>query len=98
MKLLLISCGGTIVSPVLDGGVQAAERATAEAVERLTKTILPSEMLLELNRRSDEDYAEAPNVAQSRIELIMEQVGPGRELVEKKPATAKSPPLRKVEM
>jgi L-asparaginase len=96
MKLLLISCGGTIVSPVSDGGVQAAERATTEAVARLTEAILPPEMLLELNRRSDEDYAEAPNVARSRIELVMEQTGPGALTTVKKPARAKVPPLTRV--
>ena len=96
MKLLLISCGGTIVSPVSDGGVQAAEKATADAVERLTKAILPPEMLLELNRRSDEDYTEAPNVAQSRIDLVMEQTGSGELTTVKKPARARVPPLARV--
>lgn len=85
MKLLLISCGGTIVSPVEAGGVQAAEKATADAVERLTKAILPPEMLLELNRRSNKDYVGARNVARSRIELVTQE-----------PATAKVPPLNKV--
>jgi len=98
MKLLLISCGGTIVSPVSDGGVQAAERATADTVERLTKAILPPEMLLELNRRSDEVYAVASDakpdsVARSRIELLMERSSLGALPTVKKPATAKVPPL-----
>ena len=66
------------------------------AVKRLTEAILPPEMLLELNRRSDEDYAEAPNVARSRIELVMEQTGPETLTTVKKPSRAKVPPLTKV--
>ena len=93
MKLLLISCGGTIVSPAAEGGVKAGEIATEAAVKKLIRTILPLEMLAELNRRATEDLAASPNVSRCFIELDPESDDPGGRLKDKKPLTRKNPPL-----
>ena len=70
MKLLLISCGGTIVSPPKGGvGVRAGQTAPKDAVEELKHAILTKRMLLELYNRETNELKDAPCASKVDLKL-----------------------------